>query len=301
MANKLQFTKATKRSARARIALIGPAGSGKTYTALAVATRMGARVAVIDTEHGSASKYAGIFEFDVLEPPDYAPATYVAALESAEEAGFDVVVIDSLSHAWMGRGGALEQVDNAAKKSRSGNSFTAWRDVTPQHNALVEAMLACKAHLFVTMRTKTEYVIEENDQGKKMPRKIGLAPVQRDGLEYEFDVTADLDLDNHMIVGKTRCPALKGRMFHQAGQDVAEILSGWLTDGAPAEISAIEEFLGAFRGCSTLAEADDVIARITQRKAEFSERELARIRGVAASTRARLKPVDEASANGGLS
>jgi hypothetical protein len=299
-ATKLQFQKATKRTARARVALIGPAGSGKTYTSLAIATQLGKRVALIDTEHGSASKYAGIFEFDVLEPPDYAPATYVQAIEAAEEAGFDVVVIDSLSHAWMGRGGALEQVDNAAKKSRSGNSFNAWREITPQHNALVEAMLACKAHLFVTMRTKTEYVIEENEQGKKAPRKIGLAPVQRDGLEYEFDVTADLDLDNHLVVGKTRCPALKGRIFHQAGADVAGLLTEWLTDGAPPALSAIEEFFGAFRGCSSLAEADDIIARIAQRKAEFSEPELARIRSLAKRTREKFVASTD-TANGGAS
>lgn len=300
--SKLEFQPATKRTARARVALIGPAGSGKTYTSLAIATNLGARVAVIDTEHGSASKYAGIFAFDVLELRDFAPATYVAALEAAEEAGYDVAVVDSLSHAWMGKGGALEQVDNAAKRSRSGNSFNAWREVTPQHNALVEAMLACRTHLIVTMRTKTEYVLEETDGGKKAPRKIGLAPVQRDGLEYEFDVTADLDLDNNLIVGKTRCPALKGRLFNKAGEEMATILREWLTDGTVAALSAVEEFLGRFRSCAGLAEADELIQEIKGRQSEFTELELARMRRIASETRARFQAAARnAPAPGGAS
>lgn len=311
---KLEFKKATKKSARARVALIGPAGAGKTYTALAIGCHLGQRIAVIDTEHGSASKYAlpegmtreqrpDLFPFDVLEPPDYAPRTYVQCIEAAEEAGYDVLIIDSLSHAWMGKGGALEQVDQAAKRSNSGNTFNAWRDVTPQHNDLVEAMLACKAHLFVTMRTKTEYVIEENDRGKKVPRKIGLAPVQRDGLEYEFDVTADLDHDNNMVIGKTRCSALKSRTFNKAGENVATMLRDWLSDGSPAAVSPVEEFLGRFRGCARAEEVRDVIQDITSRKGELSEPELARVRRVAAETLAKFKGDEQAapSANGAVS
>jgi hypothetical protein len=234
MEDVMQFTKATKSQSRLRLAFVGPAGSGKTYSSLAVATNLGARVAVIDTEHGSASKYADLFEFDVLTLTSFSPKTYVDAIQSAEKSGYDVCVIDSLSHAWMGKDGALEQVDRKAKTSTSGNSFAAWRDVTPMHNAMVEALLASNMHLIVTMRTKTEYVIEENDRGKKTPRKVGLAPVQRDGLEYEFDVVADLTPDNLMVVSKTRCPALSGQAFDKPGRDVAQILSAWLSDGSPA-------------------------------------------------------------------
>lgn len=286
---KLEFKKATKKTARARVALSGPAGSGKTYTSLAIATNLGSRVAVIDTEHGSASKYAGIFDFEVLELESFSPETYVQAIEAAEEQGFDVIVIDSLSHAWMGKDGALEQVDRAAKKSSSGNSYTAWRDITPKHNALVEAMLACKAHLVVTMRTKTEYVLEENDKGKKVPKKVGLQPVQRDGLEYEFDVTGDLDLENNLFIGKTRCPELKGKMFTRAGADVADALKAWLSDGSAAPLTPVEEFLGRFRICGGAAEAKEIMEEIAKRKAEFSETDLARMKRVASATLDRFK------------
>ncbi len=216
-----------------RLALIGPSGSGKTYSALRIASHLanGGRVAVIDTEHGSASKYADIFDFDTLELDTFSPQTYIDAIRAADQAGYSVLVIDSLSHAWIGKEGALELVDRAAKRSQSGNTFAAWRDVTPLHNALVDAILQSNCHIIATMRAKTEYAIEEDNRGKKVPRKIGLAPVQRDGLEYEFDVVADMDVDNNMIVSKTRCPALHGQVYAKPGENVAKILVDWLSDG----------------------------------------------------------------------
>lgn len=229
----MQFTKANKTQSRLRLALIGPSGSGKTYTALTLAQHLGQRVAVIDTERGSASKYADLFSFDVLELDSFNPITYVEAIKAAEAAGYDVLIIDSLSHAWMGKEGALEQVDRAAKRSQSGNSFAAWRDVTPMHNALVDAMLQSRCHIIGTMRAKTEYVVEMNEKGKQTPRKVGLAPVQRDGLEYEFDVVADMNLDNDLIVSKTRCPAIAGQVISKPGKPLADTLHQWLTSGAP--------------------------------------------------------------------
>lgn len=229
-----QFTKATKSQARARIALIGPSGSGKTYTALKLAQGLGASVAVIDTENASASKYADEFEFDVLVLEEFSPQTYVRAIRAAEGAGYDVLIIDSLSHAWAGQGGVLEMVDRAAKKYRN-NSFAAWRDVTPHHNALVDAMVRCQCHLIVTMRSKTHYDVQKDEKtGKMMPVKVGLAPVQRDGVEYEFDIVADLDLDHNLIVSKTRCRALDGAVISQPGEELAATIRDWLSDGEPA-------------------------------------------------------------------
>jgi hypothetical protein len=228
----LQFNRASKKSARLRLALIGPAGAGKTYTALAVASHLEGPVAVIDTERGSASKYSDAFEFDVLELDSHSPQTYIEAIAAAEEAGYRTLIIDSLSHAWTGKEGALSQVDRLARRSQTGNTFGAWRDVTPMHNNMVEAIVAAKMHVIATMRAKTEYVQEKNEKtGKTTVRKIGLAPVQRDGLEYEFDVVADLDQDNNCIIGKTRCPALAGQVFPRAGRDLARKLNAWLSDG----------------------------------------------------------------------
>lgn len=225
------FQRATKRRARLRLALDGPSGSGKTYTALAIASALGERVALIDTEHGSASKYAGDpFTFDTLILESFEPRTYVQGIKAAEEAGYDVLVIDSLSHAWAGKGGALEQVD--ARAGAKGNKFSAWRDVTPMHTELVDTMLGADVHLIATMRTKTEYAVEE-ENGRLSIRKLGTAPVQRDGMEYEFDVVGDLDLAHNLHVTKTRCRALDDAVIAKPGDQLAKVLSDWLKDGVP--------------------------------------------------------------------
>lgn len=231
----MEFKRATKKDSKLRLGLIGPAGSGKTYTALTVAKHFGGRVAVIDSEHGSASKYADLFDFDVLELASFSPNDYTKAINAAEQAGYDFLVIDSLSHAWSGKNGALELVDRAAARSKSGNSFAAWREVTPLHNQMVEAILEAKLHLIATLRSKTEYVIEENERGKKIPRKVGMAPIQRDGLEYEFDVVGDMDWENRLIVTKTRCPELAGAVINKPGKEFADVLKAWLSEGGEPE------------------------------------------------------------------
>jgi len=228
----LSFKHAVKRDAKARIALIGVSGSGKTYSALRLAQELGEKIAVIDTEAGSASKYADEFHFDVLELTTFHPNLYIEAIQSAEQHGFDVVIVDSLSHAWMGKNGELELVDKAAKASRSGNSYFAWRDVTPLHNRLIDTLLQSKLHVIVTMRSKTEYIVEDI-KGKQVPRKVGMAPVMRDGMEYEFDIVVDLDLQHNGVITKTRCRMLDGQVFSPIDDDMGRIVKQWCSGDAP--------------------------------------------------------------------
>lgn len=230
----MAFVKAQRKRSRLRIGIIGPSGAGKTWTALSVASGLGKKIAVIDTERGSASLYSGDFDFDVNELASFAPARYVAAIEEADSAGYDVIVIDSLSHAWIGHGGALEMVDSAQKRSKAGNSFAAWREVTPEHNRLVDAILQSKAHVIITMRSKTEYVLEENDRGRKVPRKVGLAPIQRDGLEYEFTVVGEMDLDHNLVITKTRCQELDSAVIARPDAKLGKRLAAWLEGAPPA-------------------------------------------------------------------
>lgn len=237
-----KFQKAVKKQLKLRLALCGPTGSGKTYTALTLATNLGKRVAVIDTEHGSASKYADLFNFDVLELTSFSPLNYAEAIRDAEAEGYDVVVIDSLSHAWVGKDGALEQVDNVAKRSKTGNKFNAWGEVTPMQNEMIETMLSCKLHLVVTMRSKMDYVQEKDERtGKNTIRKVGLAPVQRDGMEYEFDVVGDMDTENNLVISKSRCPELNGKVVRKPGKAVAVELSKWLDGTQEVEQPAKQE------------------------------------------------------------
>lgn len=232
----MAFKKATKFESKLRLALAGPSGSGKTYTALTLAHALanGGGVAVIDTERGSASKYADAFpEFDVQELDTFHPNNYINAIHEAEAAGYAVLVIDSLSHAWNGPGGLLEQVEAITKRSKNGSSFNAWGEATPLQNKLIDAITRSKLHIICTMRTKTEYVIEPNQYGKSAPRKVGTAPVQRADVEYEFDVYADLDVDNTLIIHKSRCSELANAVISKPGPEVAETLKAWLS-GAPA-------------------------------------------------------------------
>lgn len=235
----MSFKPATKEKSKLRLALMGPSGSGKTFTALTFAGALGKKIAVIDSERGSASKYADLFKFDVCDLDNHAPATYVSIIKEAEKLGYDVLIIDSLSHAWAGKDGALEQVDKVNKRSQSGNSFAAWREVTPMHNNLVDAILQSKCHVIATMRTKQEYVLEENEKGRKVPRKVGMAPVQREGVEYEFDVIADMNIEHDFIIAKTRCHLLDGLVTRKPGVEVAETMRTWLEGGvAPDPKSA---------------------------------------------------------------
>lgn len=235
----MPFEHATKYQAKLRMALCGGPGSGKTYTALAIAAAMvgDRRIALLDTERRTARKYADVFDFDVMELDSFSPQNYIEAIHEAEEAGYGALIIDSLSHAWMGKDGILEikdRVDIASKSKPGANSFTNWREVTPQHNALIDAMLDSDLHLIVTMRTKMDYLMTTGENGKPKVEKVGMQPIQRDGMEYEFDIVADLSQDNDLIIGKTRCSALKGKVFKEAGADVAAVLNDWLETGIEA-------------------------------------------------------------------
>ena len=222
------FKKATKHQSRLRLALSGPSGCGKTYSALNIAQSLGRRIAVIDTEHGSASKYADRFEFDVCELKDCHPGNYINLLREAAQAEYEVIIIDSLSHAWFWE---LDQTSQAQ------NSFAAWGDVRKLERALVQEMLGSPAHIIGTMRTKTEWVLEENQKGKTPPRKVGMAPIQASGIEYEFDLAGEMDLNHILSISKSRCPALANTTHANPGESLADTLMLWLSDGSPMEES----------------------------------------------------------------
>ena len=230
------FKQATRTQAKARVALAGPSGSGKTYTALLVAKALGTRIAVIDTEHGSSSKYAdeaGMPEFDVVALESFSPERYIEAIQAAEAAGYDVLIIDSLSHAWVGKEGVLEQVDIARARSKTGNAFTdGWRYASPLHHRLVDTMLQSPLDLIVTMRSKTKYVLEEHN-GRQIPKQVGMELVQREGIEYEWDILGELDKENTLVITKSRCKALSGKRFAPPGAELGEAIKAWLRAGAP--------------------------------------------------------------------
>lgn len=230
------FAPATKQSLKARVALEGPTGSGKTWTMLEWLTVLadGGRIAVVDTEHGSASLYADTYTFDVLTwPPPYDPAKLTETIKAAQREGYAALGVDSMSHFWEGEGGVLDIVDAAAARQH-GNSYTAWKTGTPVLRHLIDTILSSQLHVVATMRSKMEYVLDEDDRGKKVPRKVGMAPVMRAGVEYEFTVVGELDLEHRLTISKSRCSLLADRVVQpgRAGEAADEFL-GWLSDGEP--------------------------------------------------------------------
>ncbi|GAA0500730.1 ATP-binding protein [Streptomyces olivaceiscleroticus] len=236
MLDDLDFEDAVRAAEKARIALTGPSGSGKTYTALSLATGMipeGGTIGVIDTERGSASKYAGLFTFKTMKLPSYEPQALIRALAIAASRGIDVVIIDSLTHFWSGRGGALAQVDAKTEASRSKNAFTSgWKDVTPLLLDMLDAILSYPGHVIGTMRVKTEWVIQENDRGKKEPTKVGTKLDQRDGMDYEFDLVGAMDQAHVLTVDKSRYPTIEVGSTHASPDfSFGRAIADWLDDG----------------------------------------------------------------------
>jgi hypothetical protein len=239
---KFEIRPAAKERAKLRLGIAGPAGSGKSYTALSIAAQLGGRIGVIDTEHRSAHLYADLIPggFDVLElPPPFSPDNYVAAIHAFEMADVSTIIIDSLSHAWAGEGGALDMQGKIADKT--GNTWAAWRTVTPRHNALVEAMLQSPCHIIATMRSKMDYV-QDSDGGKGKVRKVGLAPVMRDGIEYEFTIFMEMDQGHNGFVGKDRTRLFDNQILEKPGADMGRRLLEWLNSGVePVATTVLRE------------------------------------------------------------
>lgn len=244
----MAFQKATKKKSKLRVAIESASGAGKTFSALLLAKGLGGKIAVIDTEHGSASLYSDKFDFDVLElSAPFAPERYIEAIDEAESAGYDVLIIDSMSHEWNGPGGCLNIVDKIG-----GNSYTAWGKVTPRHDAFIQRILASKMHVIGTMRSKANYETGKDEKtGKMTVEKQGTAPVQRDGVDFEFTVVFDLN-QNHMA------KATKDRTSLFDGKDdiiterTGKTLLKWLNTGAepePENKPADRNYTAEFEGC----------------------------------------------------
>lgn len=228
------FKKATKSQIKIRFALSGASGSGKTFSALSIASHLGKSIALIDTEHGSASRYADKFQFDVCELENHHPGQYIQAIQAAEQSGYQVIIIDSLSHAWF------------SELELAGKGFDGWKNVRPLERKLIDAMIGSNCHIIATMRSKTEYVMEDyqarDGKTKTAPKKIGTAPIQSSGIEYEFDVAGEMNHEHILTISKSRCSELTDRTFLNPGREVAEILKNWMQGSEVEPVTATPQF-----------------------------------------------------------
>lgn len=269
----MQFQKAQRKQAKLRLALTGPSGAGKTMGALLVAQGIGGKIAVIDTEKGSASLYSDSVEFDTLEfNPPYSPERFVEALKAGEKAGYGVIIIDSATHEWSGIGGCLELVDEIAKARYRGNTWSAWSEVTPRHRAFVDAILRSPAHVIVCMRSKTE-TAQTEENGRKKVVKLGMKSEQRDGIEYEFTTVLDISHDGHYAVAsKDRTGLFRDPEVLSA--DTGKRLLEWLNAGAPVKTldeAELQLAISAMEGCEDLPTLQSIFGGAYRRAEQGSQ------------------------------
>lgn len=244
----MQLRKAERRKLKARIGMSGASGSGKTYSSLRIAYGFvgdWSKIAIIDTENGRGELYVNtnrnnvaIGEYNVLTlDPPFTPRRYIEAIKTCEEGGMEAIIIDSLSHAWAGVGGMLEMKERFSATEKS--DFTAWRKITPEHNLLVDALLRTKCHLIVTLRAKAEYALTERN-GKMVPQKVGMAPIFRDGLEYEMVIFMELSQDHFARASKDNTGIFDQIPFTPT-EESGTAIRAWLESGVDAPPPAKEE------------------------------------------------------------
>lgn len=263
------FSKAERKKSKLRLALTGASGAGKTYSALLVAKGLGGKIALIDTERGSASLYCDVANFDVLElDAPYTPERFIQAVEAAENAQYDVIIIDSTTHEWNGIGGVLELVDQTAKAKFGGNTWSAWSVLTPRHQAFVNKLLNSKCHIIVTMRSKTETAqVEEN--GKKKVVKLGMKSEQRDGIEYEFTTVLDINHEGHLATpSKDRTGLFQDPI--KLSEATGINLINWLNSGAEIKYLDITPVISDIQNSKSMQDLQAAWVAFYHNKSNYS-------------------------------
>lgn len=242
-----------------RLNISGPSGSGKTMGALYMAFGLvgdWSKIAVIDSENGSASLYEHIGPFSVIDlDPPFSPERYIQAIDTCLNAGMECIVLDSSSHEWSGPGGCLEINDKLAAAKYRGNTWSAWSDTTPRHDAFVQKVLQSKAHIITCTRSKMETVMTDD----KKVKKVGMKDIQRDGWEYELTVSLSLDRDTHMaIASKDRTQIFEGRTPFIITAETGKEIKEWCEKGVEPSKPAITD--QQFKKLIERVESGDMLA-----------------------------------------
>ena len=247
----MKLRQAERKQAKMKMGLQGPSGSGKTYSALLLAFGLiedWTKIVVIDSEQHSSDLYADLGNYNVLQLDNpYEPERYIKAIEVCEEAGMNVIIIDSISHEWDGDGGILDIHGNMI-----GNSFTNWSKVTPRHNAFVQKILQSNAHIIATIRSKQDYVLSEKN-GKQVPEKVGLKGITRDGMDYEFTLVFELDLKHNAVATKDRTGLFMDKPQFLITPATGSKIKEWCNKG-----TSLDEILSSIKDCETVEELKQI-------------------------------------------
>jgi hypothetical protein len=253
----MSLRKASRAKSKIRLGLSAVSGGGKTYSAILIAKGLTgdlSKVAIIDTENGSADLYEHLGDYNVLPLlPPYTPERYIAAIKECEKAGMDVIIIDSITHEWNGKGGCLEIADQITQASPSKNSYTAWAKVTPRHQAFIDAMLQSPSHIITTVRRKQDYEMNKDHNGKVKVEKAGLSEVTREGWEYELTINLQLDTSHTATASKDRTGLFMGKPEFIPSEETGTIIKEWCESGAEpiAQPEIGHEWYEGIEACST--------------------------------------------------
>jgi hypothetical protein len=244
---------ANRERVKIKMALQGTAGSGKTMGALLIAFGLcgdWSKVAVIDTENHSSELYADLGGFNVLHlGAPFTPEKYIEAIDVCIKAKIEVIIIDSLSMEWEGQGGILEIHGNM-----TGNSYTNWNKLTPRHNAFVQKMLQCPAHVIGTIRAKQDYVLTDKN-GKQVPEKVGLKGITRDGLDYEFTLVFEIDIKQNAVATKDRTSLFMRKPEFMISIETGIKIRDWCNQSTfPIRIPTNEELMIRINGSKSIDE-----------------------------------------------
>jgi len=228
-----QLRKAERKKVKLKLGVSGPSGSGKTYSSLLLAYGMTGsweKITLIDTENGSGELYSSLGPYNVIsfEAP-YSPQRYVEAIDAAIQGGAEVIVIDSISHEWDGKGGCLDI------QTQLGGRYQDWARVTPMHNAFVDKILHSPCHVIVTTRKKQDYEMTKDSSGKAKVQKMGMKEIQRDGFEYELTINFDVEINHFATASKDRTGIFMPKGPFQITPDTGKELLAWSESGASAK------------------------------------------------------------------
>ncbi|MBS1640671.1 MAG: AAA family ATPase [Bacteroidetes bacterium] len=238
----MKLERASRKQSKIKLSLAGPSGSGKTFSALLLSYGLcndWNKVALIDTENHSASLYSHIGDFSVINlSAPFHPEKYVEAIQLCEQSGIEVIIIDSITHEWTGKGGCLELHEKEVSKMKIPNSFTAWASITPRHQAFVDAVINSSCHIISTIRSKTDYIISERN-GKQVPQKVGLAPITREGFDFEQTIAFDIDQQHKAFCTKDRTTLFQDGEPFVITADTGKKILKWCNEGDFVDINFV--------------------------------------------------------------
>jgi hypothetical protein len=255
--------------------LFGPSGSGKSYTALCIAKGLGGSILVADSENQSVKNYKGKgktpedFSFSAIKIPDGNPKTMIQIIKFAEKNNYDNLIIDSLSYSWTGPDGELDLASQASARMKSSNPWASWKDVTPLHNQLLEAILSSPLNIITTLRSKTEWVKEEVERNGRItivPKRVGLAPVYKEQSEAEYDLAAEMDSEHRLVITKSRFFPFADRVIMKPGPELGEELRAWMASGSIVDETNDEPVFVAINEDTIATPKTEPAGHVTQEK-----------------------------------